>query len=116
MRGTFNYVQKELKWVSTKNWHSNKTIQSEELEIINVTTICNKKADKNKETLSTYCIKVKEKTFSMSVNKEKYCGGYVRMCIHQTLITFNVWTRIGSTWDDRQSDERDCGDIQLWYK
>ena len=40
----------------------NTKIQSEELEIISVTTMCDKKANKDKETLSVYDIKGEEKT------------------------------------------------------
>ena len=36
------------------------------------------------------------------------------MC--QTLIIFNAFTRLCIKWNNHQSDEKDCGDIQFWDK
>ena len=49
-------VNKSIGHIKKNIGHVNKTIQSEEMEIINLSTTCNKEADKEKETSSDYDI------------------------------------------------------------
>ena len=68
--------------------HVNEEIQSEGLEINNITNTC---ADKDKQTLREYGIKDEETTSSTSKKKYNVCDGYV--CIYECgkkLIIFNV--------------------------
>ena len=67
----FDYVpaffnRASMGYVNENNLHVNETIQYDKLESINVTTTC---IDKDKQTLSEYNIKGKEKTSSTSKNK-----------------------------------------------
>ena len=52
-------------------------MNGKESEIINKTIVCDKEAEKYKETSSTYDSKYKEKNLSTSENKEKARGGYI---------------------------------------
>ena len=54
-------------------------MNGKQFESINVTITCNKEAYKYKQTLGGYDNKGKEKTSSMSENKENSCDGYVIM-------------------------------------
>ena len=58
-----------------------KLIQSKEFESINVMTIY---ADKDKQTLSAYDIKGKEKTMRKYKKKENARDGYAKHLIHST--------------------------------
>ena len=75
-----DYVPKELNKESTKQLETSmKTIQSGELESINITTPWDKEEDKYKENSSANDIKGKENTMSMSENQEKARDGSVHM-------------------------------------
>ena len=66
-------INKKIGHIKKKIVHSNKKIQYEELKSTNVTCMCNKEANKNKETLSANDIKGKETR--TSENKQKARDG-----------------------------------------
>ena len=61
--------------------------------------MCDKEANKHKETSSVYENKGKKKTSSTSENKVKARDGYVRMYECGKNLLIDVWTQVHSTGD-----------------
>ena len=83
------------------------------MESINVTTICDKEVDKDKETLSVYAIKVEENTSSASDKKDKARDGYAQMYEYKENLLHSMYKRTCAAYEITISQMKEI--VEIFY-